>query len=81
MYNKITVAQARAGKKVSQDEVAKVLGLSPNGYRNKENGITEFTVNEAQKLCEYFDMPFEAFLFDPPVAKKCNKDNGSETGT
>lgn len=77
MYNKITVAQARAGKKVNQQAVAEYLGLSITGYRNKESGKTEFTVKEAEMLCKYFDLPFDAFSFGSDGAEKWNN-NGTE---
>ncbi|MBO3444840.1 helix-turn-helix transcriptional regulator [Clostridium sp. CCUG 7971] len=55
---------ARELKNVKQSEVAEFLEISPNTYWNKENGKTEFTISEAKKLSEYFDISVMELFFN-----------------
>lgn len=40
----------RFDRKITQEHIAKKLGLTTNSYRNKELGITQFTLKEFQIL-------------------------------
>lgn len=40
------VKMYRTGAGYSQEQMAKVLSISINSYRNKEEGVTEFTKSE-----------------------------------
>lgn len=46
--NKIIIFRDKAG--LSQEEVAKQLGISKSSYSRKEKGITQFTFDEIEKL-------------------------------
>ncbi len=55
----------RIRNQLKQQEVAKLLGISETTYNRKENGINEFTINEAIKLGEIFSIyPGEIFFTD-----------------
>ena len=68
----MTVAEARRMKNISQETVAKHLGISTNGYRKKELGESKFYIDEAFAICKLFDMELEDIFFGESVAKKCN---------
>ena len=72
MVDKLTVAEWRRLRGLSQPEVADRLGLSANGYRKKENGENKFYVDEADKLCAIFQCEYDQILFDLDVPKNCN---------
>lgn len=71
--NKMTVAEARRMRNISQDKVAEYLGISPNGYRKKELGESKFYIDEAYLICELFNMSLDDIYFGSSVAKKCNE--------
>ena len=64
MALKLTVAEARRMRGLTQKQVAEQLGISFNTYRLKENGTTKFYVDEASKLSEILDIPYGDLLFD-----------------
>lgn len=39
----------------NQEEMAKILGVSEATYRNKENGKTQFKLDEMFVIAEYFN--------------------------
>lgn len=45
-----TVKQIRVDMNLSQPEMAKKLGMHVNTYRNKENGLVRWTLDEASML-------------------------------
>ncbi len=49
----------RKTKKVSQEELAKIVGISPKQFGLKENGIYKFNGDEMFRISEYFDMKLE----------------------
>ena len=52
MSERITIAEARRMRNVTQTEAAKHLGISLNAYRNKESGKSKFFVDEAYSMCQ-----------------------------
>ena len=46
----------------TQQEVAKVLGISEVAYRQKEKGQREFTESEIRKLCDLFNVDANYFF-------------------
>lgn len=44
---------------LTQEDVAKRLGLTKGGYALKEQGRREFTIAEAKILCRIFNQCFE----------------------
>lgn len=68
-----TPEQARALSGLSQEKVAKMLGISKNGYIKKEKGESRFFVDEALKFSEIVKIPMEKIIFLPnPCHKKRN---------
>ena len=49
----------RCELKISQREMAEKLGIAGPTYTKKENGQTDFTLEEAKKLCQLFNCKFE----------------------
>lgn len=54
----------RAELKLSQRNVAQILGISITAYVQKENGKRQFTLLEIYKLCDIFKCSFND-LFTP----------------
>ncbi|MFL8675188.1 helix-turn-helix transcriptional regulator [Clostridioides sp. GD02404] len=38
-----------------QRDLAKLLGMNPNTYSSKENGVRRFTISEAIKISDFFN--------------------------
>lgn len=55
---------------LSQADMANRLKIGFNTYRNKENGKTSFTLNEAHKVSKIFKMPIEEIFFGNLVFKR-----------
>lgn len=54
---KMSVAELRRKRDKTQQELADVIGVSVLSYRKKEQGLVEFTLGEARKICELLDYP------------------------
>jgi putative transcriptional regulator len=54
---------------MSQEATAQLLEMTVTTYNRKENGLREFTVNEAGKLAELFNVTIEAIFFNDEVTK------------
>lgn len=65
MPKKIKVLRAIKG--ATQEDVAKMLGITLSTYCKKENSKTEFTLKEAYKLAKYFDCSIEEIFFNNSV--------------
>lgn len=70
MSEKITIAEARRMRNVSQEEAAKCIGVSATAYRNKESGRSKFYIDEAYALCKMLKMDITEIFFGTSVAKK-----------
>ncbi|MBU9711116.1 helix-turn-helix transcriptional regulator [Evansella tamaricis] len=63
------IKQLRKQKKLSQSEMAKVLGFnSLYPYQRKETGTQSFTAEELHTIASYFNHPIEYF-FESEVAE------------
>ena len=78
---KITVSEARRLRGISQEDAAERLGLSLNGYRKKEAGISKFYLDEATKFCDMVDMNLSDIYFGPAGAENCNEDEVCQTAS
>ena len=68
LTNKLIIL--RSENRLTQDNVAKRLGISKSSYSRKESGKTEFTVNELNKLLELFNIKFEDLVnIDLPIRR------------
>ena len=57
MHSKLFVLRKEKG--VTQKEMASLIGLSSDGYKNKERGKTEFKLSEAFTIAKFFELPVE----------------------
>lgn len=58
----ISVKAARVNKSLTQEQVAKAVGLSLNGYKRKESGQRRFYADELVRLSELLDVPLLNFF-------------------
>lgn len=54
----------RQQNNIKQKQMAKLLGISPSNYLKKESGIVKFSLIEAKKIADYFNMPIEEIFFN-----------------
>ena len=73
MSEKITIAEARRMRNVSQSEAAKHLGISLGSYRNKELGRSKFYVDEAYSMCKLLGIKMDEIFFGNSGAEKWNE--------
>ncbi|MDF2502783.1 helix-turn-helix domain-containing protein [Clostridium sp.] len=52
-------------KGINQTKTAKHLGISLHSYCNKENGKSDFSLDEAKKLSELFGLTVDEIFFKP----------------
>ena len=60
---KISLSAARVNARLTQQEVAKMLGVSRVTINNWERGKTTPTVIQADKLCEIYKRPRDSIIF------------------
>lgn len=60
---KISLSAARVNARLTQLEVAKMLGVSRVTINNWERGKTTPTVIQADKLCEIYKRPRDSIIF------------------
>lgn len=60
--------------RVSQREVAQLMGISVQSFNRKINSKRAFTVEEATSLCNILNIPTQkrAEIFLPHSSQKCN---------
>lgn len=46
----------------TQEELAKVIGISTNSYASKENGIIDFKVDELVKIANLYNVSISYFF-------------------
>ena len=53
----------RARKNLTQEDIAKILGITTRTYASKERGEHQFTISEVYKICDYFKVsPMDIFF-------------------
>lgn len=75
MQEKLLIMRRRAG--LSQVQMADLIGVSPNTYNHKENGIKQFKANEMFKIADYFHLKIED-IFLPYVDHNGVENNKKE---
>lgn len=55
---------------LSQEDTAKLLGITSSTYNRKENGSRKFYVDEAGKLADIFNTTVEEIFFANKVTKR-----------
>lgn len=68
----------RNEKKITQEKMAKLLGISKNNYNFKENGKLDFNLMEVKKILEILDAKYEEIFFENNVTQKSNIKEKSE---
>lgn len=59
----------RVEKNISAKSMAQMLGLETKAaYYKKESGNVKFTLFEAKKISDFFNMPIEEIFFDEEVS-------------
>ncbi|NFO40829.1 helix-turn-helix transcriptional regulator [Clostridium botulinum] len=66
MVNK-TLKAYRMLKGIDQKNVAQMLGISLTTYSKKETGKTQFSLEEAKKISDYFNLSIEQLFFTEEV--------------
>lgn len=59
----------RARKNISQQEMANLLRMTVSTYNRKENGVRNFTIDEAKLLAGFFKTSIEQIFFIESVTK------------
>lgn len=60
---KITMAAARVNAGLTQEQVAAALNVAPSTVRNWESGKTSPNLQNVNKLCELYNMPYDYIDF------------------
>lgn len=50
--------------KITYEEIAGVLGISPNAVQLKLNGDSDFFISEMKVLCAYYNLSIDIFFED-----------------
>lgn len=58
------IRKIREAKKMSQEEVARGMGISQNAYSKIENSQTQLTVNHVKKISKILDVSMAELLKD-----------------
>lgn len=58
----------------TQRDLAEFLGLSITGYRNKEQGITQFDSDEMFMISRLYNKPIEDIFLPREYAKRVQKE-------
>lgn len=67
---------ARKLKKISQQEIADYIGISTKTYSLKENGKSQFTIDEMFKIANFFDKKIEEIFLPSILQNGVNKNGG-----
>jgi transcriptional regulator with XRE-family HTH domain len=59
MIEKLSVEMARKLRGMSQDELAKQIGMSISTYRSKEQGRSQFYWDEIKRISDALKIPIE----------------------
>lgn len=62
MPEKLNFKAWLAMNRISQTEVAKVLGVTLQAVNSKVNGRSDFTLKQIKKICETYDISADIFL-------------------
>lgn len=62
MYQ-VTLEAARRNKKYTQKEAANLVGVSASTIKNWEKGRTQPTQKKIKRLCEVYDVSYDAIFF------------------
>lgn len=66
---RISLAAARVNANMTQEKVAKALGLSTQTIINWENGKTQPKIDQCERLSELYGIPSQNIIFVPKETK------------
>lgn len=60
----------RKEKKINYVKMAEIIGVKTGtAYWKKENGLTKFSIEQAKKISDFFEIPMEQIFFENEVSK------------
>lgn len=54
----------RVERNLTQDDISKLLKIHKGTYNRKEQGVTDFTLQEARRISKLFHKSIEYIFFD-----------------
>lgn len=66
----ILLEATRRANKVSQETIAKLIGVDVRTYQNKEKGITQFKQNEMFAIAKYFNKKIDEIFLPTNFEKR-----------
>lgn len=76
MYPKLIGKRNEKG--ITQEKMAKMLGISKNNYYLKENGKLDFGLSEVKKILDILNSDYNEIFFTNDVTEKSYKLNSSK---
>jgi len=67
----------RVERNLTQDELGKMIGIHEATYNRKEQGMNKFSLDEAKRISDIFDLPIELIFFSKRVHTNKTYDNGN----
>ena len=64
IYFKENLSFLRKSRRLSQEQLGKIVGKTYNAIYKWENGLTEPNLNDVVILAKYFDIPRDVLLFN-----------------
>ena len=69
MFEKLK--KLRVERNISAEDMSKILGLETKAaYYKKESGNVKFSLIEAKKISDFFNIPIEEIFFSNEVSSK-----------
>ena len=69
MFEKLK--KLRVERNISAEDMSKILGLETKAaYYKKESGNVKFSLMEAKKISDFFNIPIEEIFFSHEVSSK-----------
>jgi DNA-binding XRE family transcriptional regulator len=60
----------RLENRISAEKMAEILGLETKAaYYKKEKGSVKFSLDDAKKISDFFDVPIDEIFFDCEVSQ------------
>ena len=67
----VKLKKLRVERNVSAEEMSKILGLETKAaYYKKESGNVKFSLLEAKRISDFFNIPIEEIFFSNEVSHK-----------
>ena len=64
LFNQLNLRQARRIRDKTQDEMAELLNIHVHTYRKIEENPDLATVEQAKKIAQYLNLPYNEIFFD-----------------